>query len=107
MQRTKAIGLLYKQLRKDSCISRQGIPDYLVTMRKPGENASASHENARVVSQSDKWQNYASPVWMDINAIGHVCSGKRAREDNGRTAHLPASASGDRARESSLWTNPG
>lgn len=38
MQRTKAIGLLYKQLRKDSTISRQGIPDYLVTMRKPGEN---------------------------------------------------------------------
>jgi hypothetical protein len=38
MQRTKAIGLLYKQLKKDSCMSRQSIPDYLVTMRKPGEN---------------------------------------------------------------------
>src|SRR5574343_752082 len=38
MQRTKALGLLYKQLRKDSCMSRQGIPDYLVTMRKPGTN---------------------------------------------------------------------
>ena len=38
MQRTKALGLLYKQLRKDSAMSRQGIPDYLVTMRKPGEN---------------------------------------------------------------------
>src|SRR3990167_6583853 len=38
MQRTKALGLLYKQLKKDSCMSRQGIPDYLVTMRKPGEN---------------------------------------------------------------------
>ena len=36
MQRTKAIGLLHKQLKKDSCMSRQGIPDYLVTMRKPG-----------------------------------------------------------------------
>ena len=39
MQRTKAIGLLHKQVTKDSCLSRQGIPDYLVTMRKPGTNA--------------------------------------------------------------------
>lgn len=38
MQRTKALGLLHKQLKKDSCMSRQGIPDYLVTMRKPGDN---------------------------------------------------------------------
>jgi hypothetical protein len=38
MQRTKALGLLHKQLRKDSAMSRQGIPDYLVTMRKPGMN---------------------------------------------------------------------
>ena len=62
MQRTKAIGLLYKQLRKDSCISRQGIPDYLVTMRKPGENAqrvTKTHESFPV----SKWQEYASPVW--------------------------------------------
>lgn len=38
MQRTKAIGLLHKQLVKDSCMSRQGIPDYFVTVRKPGIN---------------------------------------------------------------------
>jgi hypothetical protein len=37
-QRTKALGLLHKQIVKDSAMSRQGIPDYLVTMRKPGEN---------------------------------------------------------------------
>ena len=62
MQRTKAIGLLYKQLRKDSCISRQGIPDYLVTMRKPGENpdrVTKTHESFPV----GQWQKYASPVW--------------------------------------------
>jgi DNA modification methylase len=41
MQRTKALGLLHKQIRKDSCMSRQGIPDYLVTMRKPGRNDAA------------------------------------------------------------------
>jgi hypothetical protein len=38
MQRTKALGLLHKQIKKDSCMSRQGIPDYLITMRKPGDN---------------------------------------------------------------------
>src|SRR5256885_8871551 len=66
MQRTKALGLLYKQLKKDSAMSRQGIPDYLVTMRKPGENPE------RVTKQPqdfpvDLWQRYASPVWHDIN----------------------------------------
>lgn len=42
MQRTKALGLLHKQLKKDSCMSRQGIPDYLVAMRKPGETRKES-----------------------------------------------------------------
>lgn len=65
MQRTKALGLLHKQIRKDSSMSRQGIPDYIVTMRKPGENPERiehTHESFPV----DVWQNYASPVWMDI-----------------------------------------
>ncbi|MES9261446.1 hypothetical protein ABEQ23_12310, partial [Cutibacterium acnes] len=66
MQRTKALGLLHKTIRKDSAMSRQGIPDYLVTMRKPGDNpkpVSHTHEDFPV----SKWQRYASPVWMDIN----------------------------------------
>lgn len=78
MQRTKAIGLLHKQMVKDSCMSRQGVPDYLVTMRKPGENAKpVSGELDRWVGDDtfkstgrlsiDLWQRYASPVWMDIN----------------------------------------
>ena len=66
MQRTKALGLLYKQLRKDSAMCRQGIPDYLVTMRAPGENQNRiehTHDQFPV----EYWQRYASPVWMDIN----------------------------------------
>lgn len=66
MQRTKAIGLLYKQLKKDSCISRQGIPDYLVTMRKPGINPDPVTKDPAIFGV-DKWQHYASPVWMDVN----------------------------------------
>jgi hypothetical protein len=38
MQRTKALGLLHKQLKKDSSMSRHGLADYVVTMRKPGDN---------------------------------------------------------------------
>lgn len=66
MQRTKAIGLLYKQVKKDSCISRQGIPDYLVTMRKPGDNPERVGKDESEFTV-DMWQKYASPVWMDIN----------------------------------------
>ena len=66
MQRTKALGLLHKQIRKDSCMSRQGIPDYLVTMRKPGDNPDrVTHDDNDL--PVDLWQKYASPVWMDIN----------------------------------------
>lgn len=66
MQRTKALGLLHKQIKKDSCMSRQGIADYLVTMRKPGDNpVPVSHTNENFPVQL--WQQYASPVWMDIN----------------------------------------
>jgi hypothetical protein len=64
MQRTKALGLLHKQIKKDSCMSRQGIPDYLVTMRKPGENTDpVSHTDATFPVK--EWQHYASPIWSD------------------------------------------
>ena len=38
MQRTKALGLLYKQIRKDSAMNRVGMPDYMLFFRAPGEN---------------------------------------------------------------------
>lgn len=67
MQRTKALGLLHKQLKKDSCMSRMGIPDYVVFMRKPGENPDrVTHTNQSFpVSQ---WQEYASPIWDEYNS---------------------------------------
>lgn len=66
MQRTKALGLLHKQLKKDSCMSRQGIPDYFVTMRKPGENTEpVTHTNETF--PVGQWQHMASPVWSDAS----------------------------------------
>lgn len=66
MQRTKALGLLHKQIKKDSAMSRQGIPDYIVTMRKPGENPDPVAHTAEEFPV-EMWQKYASPIWMDID----------------------------------------
>ena len=104
MQRTKAIGLLYKQLRKDSALSRQGIPDYLVTMRKPGENdepVTKTHESFPV----GLWQNYASPVWMDINP-SDTLQRESAREEKDERHIAPLQLEVIR-RAVRLWTNEG
>lgn len=62
MQRTKALGLLHKQLKKDSSMSRNGIADYVITFRKQGENLEhISHTNESY--SVDKWQEVASPIW--------------------------------------------
>lgn len=67
MQRTKALGLLHKQLKKDSCQSRMGLPDYVVFMRKPGENPDrVTHTNESF--PVSEWQDYASPVWSEVNS---------------------------------------
>jgi len=67
MQRTKSIGLLHKQIKKDSCINRMGIPDYVVFMRKPGENLErVTHTNESY--PVDLWQNVASPIWDELNS---------------------------------------
>jgi DNA modification methylase len=104
MQRTKAIGLLHKQLKKDSCMSRQGIPDYLVTMRKPGENPEpVSHTNETFPVQA--WQRYASPVWMDINP-SDTLQASSARDEKDERHICPLQLPVIR-RALNLWTNPG
>lgn len=104
MQRTKALGLLYKQLKKDSSMSRQGIPDYLVTMRKPGENPErVTHTEADF--PCTMWQKYASPVWMDINPSDTLqYRGARENEDERHICPLQLQVI---ERGIELWTNPG
>lgn len=63
MQRTKALGLLHKQVKKDSTMSRVGIPDYVLVFRKDGDRSDPVNCGISV----DTWQKYASPVWMDID----------------------------------------
>lgn len=104
MQRTKALGLLYKQLKKDSAMSRQGIADYLVVMRKPGENpdpVTHTEEGFHV----DKWQQYASPVWMDIKQ-SRTLQYMSARESDDER-HISPLQLDVIERAIDLWTNPG
>jgi len=104
MQRTKALGLLHKQIRKDSAMSRQGIADYLVTMRKPGDNDEPiAHEREKF--PVSVWQNYASPVWMDINQ-SDTLQRTSAREERDEKHICPLQLEVIR-RAINLWTNPG
>jgi hypothetical protein len=79
MQRTKALGLLHKQIKKDSTMSRVGIPDYVLVFRKDGErNDPVTNTDLPV----DLWQKYASPVWMDIDYGDTLQGFRNGREEN-------------------------
>lgn len=104
MTRTKHVGLLYKQLRTDSAKSRGGMPDYLLTFVKPGENASPiTHEASEF--PVEQWQEWASPVWMDIRQT-NVLNVKAARNPNDEK-HLCPLQLDLIERALVLWSNPG
>ena len=112
MQRTKALGLLHKQIKKDSCMSRMGIPDYVVTFRKPGENPErvAHTDESYPVSHwqnvaSPIWEEYASPAWWDINQ-SDTLNRKAAKEEKDERHICPLQLPViERCIE--LWSNPG
>jgi DNA modification methylase len=104
MQRTKALGLLHKTVRGNASMSRQGIPDYLVTMRAPGDPISRVQHDADDYPVS-KWQNVASPVWMDINP-SETLQYRSAREHDDERHIAPLQLEVIR-RGIELWTNPG
>lgn len=104
MQRTKALGLLYKQLKKDSAMSRQGIPDYLVTFRKAGVNPDPVTKDPQTFP-TVRWQRYASPVWTDVNA-GRTLQYTTAREHDDER-HIAPLQLDVIERGIELWTNPG
>lgn len=134
MQRTKALGLLHKTIKKDSSMSRMGIPDTMVMMRKPGDNENAisgafqyyvGDEPASgfvrhdwdddrsawtVVDGShntsvDVWQRYASPVWMDINQTDTL--NFREGRDSDDERHICPLQLDVIQRCLQLWSNPG
>lgn len=104
MTRTKALGLLYKQLQKDSTRSRQGMADYLIVFRAPGENAEPVTQNKEEFPV-EKWQQWASPVWMDIKQT-NTLNVKLAREHNDER-HLCPLQLDLIERALIMWSNPG
>lgn len=126
MQRSKSIGLLHKQVVKDSSLSRQAVADYVVVMRKPGDNPEPvkgpfdAYYGTENVSAKDPgiaaahiagsysvqvWQRYAEPVWMDISQ-GDVLSRALAREEEDERHIAPLQLTVIR-RCYQIWTNPG
>jgi DNA modification methylase len=134
MQRSKAIGLLHKQVVKDSSLSRMGVADYIVTMRAPGDNPEPctggfetfysdelTNEQLKVMALSEFdrtrgrswedhksiaiWQRYAEPIWIDI-AQSEVLSHRLAREVEDERHISPLQLTVIR-RCVQLWTNPG
>ena len=132
MQRTKALGLLHKQVKKDSTMSRQGIPDYLVVMRKPGDNENpVSGEFTHYVGDNppmgfkghqysdgrwyfvpgaqgtsiDVWQQYASPIWDDINQTNTL--NFREGRDSDDERHICPLQLDVIERAMQLWTKKG
>lgn len=117
--RTKAIGLMHKQLCKDSVMSRGGLPDYLLTFRNAGENpVPIAHEEGltRYCGKGDPggdgikrshniWRAYASPVWMDIRQT-RTLNGREGREDADEKHICPLQLD-TIERAILLWSNPG
>lgn len=123
--RTKALSLAHKQISKDSSRCNMGLPDYIITMRKPGENPepiahgrgfeeyigdmpepkSAKKDNPRSNKYSHEvWQRYASPVWFDINQT-RTLNIQAARSENDEKHICPLQLD-TIARCLELWSNP-
>lgn len=123
-QRTKSIRLLHKQIVKDSTISGQGLADYIVTFRKPGDNpepVSGCFDRYSGTDEPDRgkyttamdgrnwysievWQRYASPVWTDINQTRTLqYRGGRDEKDEQHISPLQLDVI---ERCIDLWSNP-
>lgn len=101
MQRTKALGLLHKQVKKDAAMSRVGIPDYLMIFRKEGKHEHPVHCNISV----DTWQKYASPVWMDID-YSNTLNASKGRDEKDEKHICPLQLE-TIERAITLWSNEG
>jgi DNA modification methylase len=104
MTRTKHVGLLYKQLQKDSSKSRGGMPDYLLTFIKPGDNASPINHTPESFPLS-QWQEWASPVWNTVQQ-SNVLNVKQAKNANDER-HLCPLQLDVIERALIMWSNEG
>jgi len=109
MQRTKNIGLLHKQLKKDSCMSRMGRADYVLVFRKWGDHDEANfpHPVSHTAEEFpvDQWQQWASPVWMDVRQTNVLqYQDAKGQSDERHICPLQLDVI---ERCIGLWSNPG
>jgi DNA modification methylase len=114
--RTKALGLMHKQLCKDSIRSRCGLPDYIVAFRNDGENEiPITHDDGlneyagsdiipQGVRSHNIWRAYASPVWMDIRQT-NTLNARSARDEDDEKHVCPLQLD-TITRCIQLWSNP-
>lgn len=102
MQRTKALGLLHKTIRENASMSRMGLPDYVVTMRKPGDSEDRVKHGDDLPVQM--WQKYASPIWDDIDQ-SRTLNKLPARDENDEKHMCPLQLDVIE-RCIHLWSNP-
>ena len=107
MTKTKAHGLLYKQLRADSSFSRQGLPEYFVVFRKWATEADVCDvlpvEKTKTDFPLDWWQEAASPVWMNTRETDVLNAVKDAQSER-HICPMPLDLT---ERATLLWSNPG
>lgn len=104
MTRTKHVGLLFKQLMKDSAKSRGGMPDYLITFVKPGENAEPIGHTPDEFPL-DQWQEWASPIWVSIDQSNTL--NVRMAKEGSDERHLCPLQLDVIERAVIMWSNPG
>ena len=104
MTRTKALGLLHKSIRERSEMARMGIPDYLITVRAPGDSNAEHVTHTADEFPVSLWQRYASPIWMDIDQSDTLQHMSAREHDDER--HICPLQLGVIERGVMLWSNP-
>jgi len=110
MQRTKAHGLLWKNIKDDSTRNRVGIPDYVLIFKRP-PTTKAEEALAEKVQHTpeefpvDQWQKWASPVWMDVDQ-GRTLNARIAKGE-GDEKHMCPLQLDVIERLAVLYSNPG
>jgi DNA modification methylase len=115
--RTKSLGLMHKQLMKDSAMSRMGLAQYILAFRRPGENREPIHHPYGLTEfygetppttgtlSHERWRRYASPVWMDVD-FSRTLNYHAARDGRDERHICPMSLDAIH-RCLQLWSNPG
>ena len=99
--RTKAHGLMFQTLNKDSAKSRPAFADYLLMFKKPGENEVP----VKPECDNEQWIQWARPVWYDIKETHTLNTG--VAKDDADERHICPLQLGLIERCVRLWSNRG